>query len=372
MLYFSLIIAFLYVSLITSFIAGWLRLQYFKKNEFSEKKVFLSVIVAARNEEENIENLINDIINQDLNNNFYELIIVNDKSEDKTFSIVKKFSEKYENINLISVNGKDSGKKLALQKGILVSKGDLIVCTDADCRVSYAWLSTISEFYTLYKPKMIVAPVVFYKTEKIFSFNNLQALEFLSLISSGAGAIGLNRAIMSNGANIIFEKQVYQEFNNAFSKEYVSGDDMLFMLKIKKFYPRKILFLKSKKAIVYTSAQKTVKEFINQRIRWTSKSRAYKDFDVIFTSFVVLFINLILFSNLILGFFDIKYFYFFNLILIIKSIPDIIFFILTSNFFDSKKLLILFIPLQIIYFLYIVFIGIVGNFVKFNWKGRKY
>ncbi len=363
-----LIIAFLYILLITSFIVGWTRIPYFKSDKNYKKDIKISIIVATRNEENNIENLIKDIINQDLNSNFYELIIINDFSEDNTTSIIKKYSDKYQNISLL--NSDLSGKKAALQKGISHAKGQLIATTDADCRVGEEWLSTIYSFYKKHKPKMIVAPVAFFQKDKLLSFNNLQALEFLSLIISGAGAIGLHKPIMCNGANLIFEKEVYEQFNDAFSSQYVSGDDMLFMLKIKKRYPKKILFLKSRKAIVYTYAQKTLKGFVNQRIRWTSKSKAYKDFDLIFTSIIILTINLLLFISLIISLFNFQYFSNFLILLLLKSIPDFIFLLVTSNFFNSKKLLILFAPLQILYFIYIVFIGFIGNFAKFKWKGR--
>jgi len=364
----NIIIGFLYVFLITLFIIGWLKIHSFKSNKNFVSDIKISIIVAARNEENNIKNLIEDIINQDLSKDLYELIIINDFSEDDTKHIIEKYSENYHNILLLNSDSK--GKKAALQTGISQAKGQLIATTDADCRIGNEWLSTIYSYYKKYNPKMIVAPVAFFQKDKLLSFNNLQALEFLSLIISGAGAIGLHKPIMCNGANLIFEKKVYEQLNDPFSNKYASGDDMLFMLKIKKLYPKKILFLKSQKAIVYTYAQKTLKSFVNQRIRWTSKSKAYKDFDLIFTSILILTINLLLFINLIISIFNINYFSNFLIILLIKSIPDFIFLLVTSNFFSSKKLLILFVPLQLFYFIYIVIIGFIGNFAKFKWKNR--
>lgn len=367
-LFINIIIGILYFILISSFIIGWLRIPYFKQNKEFVSDIKISIIVAARNEENNIENLIKDIINQDLSNNLYELIIINDFSEDNTASIIKKYSDKHNNISLL--NSDLQGKKASLQKGISQVKGQLIATTDADCRMGKEWLSTIYSFYEKYNPKMIVAPVTYFKKNKLLSFNNLQALEFLSLIISGAGAIGLHKPIMCNAANLIFEKKVYEQLSDPFSDKYVSGDDMLFMLKIKKLYPKKILFLKSQKAIVYTYAQNTLKSFVNQRIRWTSKSKAYKDFDLIFTSILIISMNLLLFINMAVSIFDFNYLSNFLILLMIKSIPDFIFLLVTSKFFSSKKLLILFAPLQLIYYIYIVVIGFIGNFAKFRWKSR--
>ena len=331
--------------------------------------------MAVRNEAKNIANLLDDILGQNYPTFLFEIVLIDDFSEDNTAEIINKYIVSHKNIKLIELQGKVFGKKEALSQGIKISKHNLIITTDADCRFGTEWLKTIVASYLSTRPKMLVAPVIFRPANyKKFSsiFNNLQSLEFLSLISSGAGAIGLERPVMCNGANLIFERAVYQEFNNPFSAHYVSGDDVLFMLKVKRKYPKQIKFIKSYKATAFTEAQPTFRDFVNQRIRWTSKSKVYKDLDLLLTSFTVLTTNLLLFVLLILSFFMPELWQIFLFVFIIKSIPDFILLFLTSKFFRIQKLLIYFLPLQFLYFFYIVFIGIIGNFSQFSWKNRNF
>lgn len=368
----SLIFGVFYFLMIATFIAGWLKIPIFKRDKKIYENDFVSVIVAARNEQKNIANLLDELVNQKLPKKYYEVIIVDDFSEDRTAEIIKKYQDINSNVKYLRQNKGEKGKKSALKKGILQAKGNLIVTTDADCRVGEEWLFEILAFYQKFKPKMIIATVAFYQTKKLLTFNNLQALEFLSLIISGAGACGINRPIMNNGANLAFEKQAFMQLSDPFSEKFASGDDMLFMLKIKKKFPKSIQFLKSEKAIVYTDAQKTLKSFVNQRIRWTSKSKAYKDFDVILVGLIILFVNFLILLNLLLSPFDRGFFIDFLIIFCLKTAIDFLFFAITSKFFHSQKLLWLFVPLQIIYSFYVFGIGIVGFFSKFTWKGRQY
>ena len=81
---------------------------------------------------------------------------------------------------------------------------------------------------------------------------------------------------MCNGANLAYEKKA---FNDAGGFEGIdniaSGDDMLLMHKIQKIYPDRIKYLKSADVVVQTQPQETLKDFMNQRIRWASKADKY-------------------------------------------------------------------------------------------------
>ena len=173
---------------------------------------------------------------------------------------------------------------------------------------------------------------------------------------------------MCNGANLLFEKSLYENCN--IQNKLASGDDVFLMLHAKGLDKKSIQFIKSTAAIVYTKPAKTIKDFFHQRVRWTSKSKAYRDFDIIFTAIFVALANLVLASSFIYSFWDYSFFKISILLFTLKSIADLVLLIPVSKFFCQQGNLWLFIPLQIIYPFYIVFTVIFGLLGNFTWKGR--
>ena len=358
-------ISFLYFVLIFSFTIGWFRIVP-NKEKFIDV-IDVSIIIAAKNEEKNISGILTDIKNQEYSKEKYEVFIIDDNSVDKTYQIVEEFCKENPNFKIYHLK-KSGGKKVALEKGIKLAKAKLIITTDADCRVGTRWLKSISDFYISTKAKMIIAPVVYETGNKIVSFANFQALEFMSLSASTAGAVGINSPIMCNGANLIFEKNMFYEFENPYKAELTSGDDVFLMLNVKKKYPKQIMFLKDTDSVVYTKSSENLKSLINQRIRWASKSLHYKDFYVNSVGIIVLLTNLTLFITFfgaIFQFLDLKFFIFIFIVKIFADLPLLSF---VSKYFSKLKLLVLFLPLQFIYFFYVIIISTFTLFVKYKWK----
>lgn len=175
---------------------------------------------------------------------------------------------------------------------------------------------------------------------------------------------------MCNGANLLFEKELFKKSN--LQNQYASGDDMFLMLQAKQKDKKSIHFIKSTDAIVYTNPSFSLKSFLNQRLRWASKSKAYRDFDIVFTAIAVFLINLSLIAALAFSAFNKLYLKIFILLFIIKSIADLLLLIPTCRFFKQQKILWLFLPLQIIYPFYILISAVGGWFGNFGWKGRKF
>ena len=288
----SLIIT-LYCVLILKYYNAWNKNIYFKsENKINNKEISISVIIVARNEEENISLCLNNIINQNYDKNLFDIIVVNDNSTDNTVDEISKLLTKG-NIKLINLPETEKGKKAGIELAIKSSNSKLIITTDADCIVPQNWLNEIAVFYNIDEPKMIIAPVVLSYKNNIFE--KFQALEFYSLIGTTASTAFLNAPIMCNGANLIYERSVFNElggFDN--NKNIFSGDDVFFMFKLNEHYPNSIKFLNSINATVKTNACDNISDFINQRIRWASKTKYYNNFNIFYTGFIVLFINIIL------------------------------------------------------------------------------
>jgi cellulose synthase/poly-beta-1,6-N-acetylglucosamine synthase-like glycosyltransferase len=364
----SFIFLVLYIVRISRYLAGWKRIPEFKPGNFIHR-ISISIIVPFRNEEKNIEGLLKDLAGQNYPDDLYEIILVNDHSEDSTNQIIKPFCSNYNNFRLIHLQENLYGKKEALEAGIRNATGELIVTTDADCRTGNKWLSIIADYYFgSDKPAMITGLVDIMSEDT--PHKKFQALDLLSLVGSGAGAAGLEDPIFCSGANLIYKKEIFNRYADPLNKKVVSGDDTLFMLKIKKDQKQKIRTLKSKEAIVYTKPQLTFGEFIRQRIRWTSKARYYGDFSIIYTSIIVLALNVSILGSIILIFTN-KYYLLYPFLLIGKTITDVIFMNSILKFFNKKRLLNYLILYQFFYPLYISITGIFGHIASYSWKNRK-
>ena len=122
----------------------------------SETLPNVSVVVAARNEESHIPSLIKDLVSQEYPLDKLEVIIVNDRSTDGTAAILDDASDNYAFIKIITIDqvSKDmTPKKNALTKGIEAAFGEIIVLTDADCRVGKLWVSSMA--YSVMSKKSI-------------------------------------------------------------------------------------------------------------------------------------------------------------------------------------------------------------------------
>ncbi len=359
-----------YFILIFSFFVGWIGAKNFLPT-VPEEFPFVSVVVAVRNEENVLHNLLSGLFLQDYPPGSFEIIIVDDHSEDQSYQITESFRlQKDQRIKIMRLKDEKTGKKQALHAGIQEARGELIMITDADCWIPKGWITTFISFYLQKnKPKMILGLVDLKITKDLFGF--LQNLEFLSLIGSGSGAASIGRPIFCNGANLMIEREAYFELTNPLNEKVISGDDTFLMHNLKKRYPAQIKFLKSLSALVFTNATGSFSEFINQRRRWASKSTHYADFDIILTEMVVSFTNIILFIWMIYTLFSPSQIFLY--LFIIKLIIDWLLIAPVLAYFGKNKLHFLVPVLSVIYPVYYSWVVLITTFSKgFKWKGRRY
>lgn len=358
-----------YLILISVFYFAWIRLKEFITDN-SQPATFISIIIPARNEGKNISNILNDLALQTYPSHLFEVLVINDHSDDNTYEIAKKSSTLSSNVQVFNMPTHIQGKKLALQFAYKNSKGKLIITLDADCHVLNKWLQTIEVFFRQKNPKLIICPLLYYRENNVFQY--MQSLESLSLVASGAGAAASGKPILCNGANLAFEKQVLTFYKNYIKNDVASGDDIFLLSAVKKYWPNSIYFLKSRDAAAYTKAESTLQEFLQQRKRWASKSKKYSDTDIILVSLVVFSFNMIIAAIFVWSIVHPIFFLLFFALLILKSIAD--WFLLNSFalFFNKKNMLKYFLQTQLIYPFYIVFMAIYGNVGKFEWKKRIY
>ncbi len=366
------VLLILYILLLVYYRKGWKAIQLFRPQVSEVKSLFISVIVPARNEALRIPRLLDSLKSQGYPAALFEVIVVDDFSADQTAGIVTDYP--MQNLFLLSLQDFvdtpiNSYKKKALEQGIARAKGTLIVTTDADCFVPATWLQYIAACYHQYQPQMIVMPVWM---EHISSLELFQSLDFMTMQGITGASLQLNAHSMCNGANLAYCKTAFNEVGGFAGIDHLaSGDDMLLMQKISDRYPGKISYLKAAEVIVRTPAMHTLNTFINQRVRWASKSRSYPDFRITIVLALVYALNLSLcfypftFLN---GGGNIK---FWLLALVAKTVVELYFLIPVARFFNKEKDLYFFPLFEPFHIMYIVTAGWLGLSGSYKWKGRK-
>lgn len=381
-----------YAALIIYYRQCWLQIPVynsaFKKDKltvsFAGYKPFtkITVIIPARNEEQNIGLCLQALTEQTYPKDLFEIIVVDDHSTDQTALVVQSFHK--HNIQCISLNNYLSGtinayKKKAIEVAIAQSEGDLIVTTDADCTMGKNWLLTIANFYEMYNPAFIAAPVVITGSNFLGIF---QSLDFMTLQGITGAAVYKKIHSMCNGANLAYEKKAFNEVGGFKGiDDIASGDDMLLMHKIYERYPDRVLFLKSRETIVTTQAMNTWTDFFNQRIRWASKADKYNDKRILAVLILVYFFNLMLLLLPVLAVLSNTTFLFFSyhlsitkywlILLVLKTITELFFLFPVAGFFNKKNMLWWFPIAEPFHILYTVIAGWLGKFGSYQWKERK-
>lgn len=367
----SALITGIYLFLMLMYAIGWKFLDLTEARTINND-IFVSIIVPFRNEQSNLELILKSLHQQNYPKNMFEVILVNDHSTDLSLQIAENLSKNFKetNIYLINLAENEGSKKVAVNKGIKSSKGPLIVTTDADCQMHKNWLISIVSFYKKTKFDFISAPVAMKGTNSFFSA--FQQIEFAGLVGSGAGSIFFRKPLMCNGANIAFERKLYETINlNDLKMHYASGEDVFLMSAAKKGNDVRYSFVKNKDCIVYTPVNKSFKEFINQRRRWVSKSIAYQDCWIIANSIIVFLMNASILTLAIGSIFCIELLPALAIAFISKSIADALLLFQVLSFFGQKNLIWWYPLAQILNSIYVPLIAIYGNLGKFHWKGRR-
>lgn len=376
----SIIVAIAYGILMILYIIGW-HWQREKKscNGFKSSTTFVSIIIPARNEQDNIGALLHSIMANHYPKHLYEIVVIDDFSDDNTAAFANEIL-KNEQGRVLSISAYlsaeeriNSYKKKALEIAISEAKGELIITTDADCIVPKNWISMLVNCYEN-GAKFIAAPVKLIKQEK--SINEIlyqfQSLDFMTMQGITAASAALHLGNMCNGANLAFDKKTFYEVGGYKGIDAIaSGDDMLLMHKFDKYNPKSIYYLKSTEAIVSTACQPTWSDFLNQRIRWSSKADKYQDKKMTGILALVYFFNLNFLVLLVLSFFIAGYGKLLLILFLGKMTMELLFLIPVALFYKKIPSLFIFPLLQPLHIGYIIFAGFLGKFGSYSWKGRR-
>lgn len=361
------LILLLYLLFIT-----WLIFSKPKSVEKGSEKLTVSIVIAYRNEEHNLDRLLSNLKQQEFPLENLELILVNDHSSDDSFNLANTLSVDFP-FSFTNISLKENkGKKAAISKAIESAKNDIVLCTDADCWMSPNWVSEMTDTFESDKTQMTLGPVKL-NAENGTWFQQIQAFEFSSLMAVTSFTANRNRAIISNGANYAFRRKAFLESDKFEGNEKVAtGDDVFLLHAFKdKFGKEAILFVNEVGALVETTSNKDVIPFMNQRIRWASKSKNYKDYDTLKFGILITAVNLVVLAVFIGFLIRFNSFTFFFGVFCFKWILDLMLIQKLPHWLRTNSIVKWSFLLSIVYPFYSVGIALVSLFYRPDWKGRK-
>jgi cellulose synthase/poly-beta-1,6-N-acetylglucosamine synthase-like glycosyltransferase len=340
-------------------------LDDFKNLNGEENSIFkflqFSIIIAAKNEESNISRLITALTNLNYPQANFEVIIVNDSSNDDTFHLAKKLTGGLENFTVISaINKKYEGKRGALAYGISLAKHPIIAITDADCVPEINWLLCLSsKFNAGCDFTFGIAP--FYQNNKLVNKVSCYENFMNSLLAISAANFGLPYS--ASARNFGFKKDAFEKMDGyKYTTETISGDDDLLLREaVKKGL--KVCTLTSPGSYVYSETKRTFNEYFSQRARHTQTSFHYPFKQKLFLAFWHVMNLVLVFSPAFIFISKI-----FILPFLIKIIFDTATAVIYQNKFGYRFLIFEVIYLQFIYEIFLIVHFIKAKFGKIEWK----
>jgi len=365
-------ITLLYLALIGSFVIGFDKIKISPLDETKAETTF-TIVIPFKNEAENLNDLLQSIISLNYPGSLFEVILVNDDSNDSSTEIISDFMTKSKlDISLIqNIRITNSPKKDAITSAISKAKHSWILTTDADCVVPKYWLDSFDSFIKINESNFIAGPVTYHKIDTFLK--RFQTLDFLSLIGATIGGFGIQKPFLANGANLAYKKDIFITLNGFEGNTNIaSGDDIFLLEKALKHYPSKVHYLKSKLAMVLTKPQTNFKNLISQRIRWAAKTSSYNNLIGKTTGLLVLLMNASLICYLFLAITGLVNFKLLGYIFIIKFSIDFFLIYKTARFFNQPEVLASYWLSSLIYPFFSAYIGIISAFKGYKWKGNYY
>ena len=350
-----------YFSLLIAVYVGLSRLRY----RGMSTDLSVSIVIAARNEEDSIDSCLSSLTRLDFPEDRYEVVIVDDHSQDRTPEKISAFCRDRKNWRYILLQEKSlelRGKKNALLHGINVARNDLIFTTDADCIVPEGWLRSMTRYF-MPNVSMVLgySPL---KKGKGFLYRVLQFDNLFSAIASAA-PVKLGYPFTSVGRNLAYRKQAYEDAGGFLAlKKFRSGDDVHLTERFRYLNTGKIEFCADPNTFVETGLLERKRDVIQQQIRKNSKTLKTSGSSVALSLVIFLYYVMLVLLPIILP----KAVSIWVITIVIKFILEFIDLQKAARIFGQKDI-IPFIPImQIIYPLHIITFSLIGIFQLYRWK----
>ena len=354
-----------YCLYVVLFITGLYRLKKTSRKSSLSHYPRVSVVIAARNESKNLNSLLEDLVAQDYPKNKLEIIAADDRSTDGTWKIIVSFINEYLNFKGVQITKKSNKmtpKKHALSEALSIARGSIILSTDGDCRVPKTWVSSmVREF------ENNVGVVAGFSSVVAESrlFHLFQRVDFLSLMSANAGALGMGFTWAGSGQNLAYQKSCFNQAGGFLPVAHeISGDDIYLIQSISRTAGGS--FNADLGGAVTTLPVDSLLQFINQRIRWASNSPKQYQSKIWFLMFLlsVYILNVSLLLHIVLGFFTFTFF----LMWVLKVVLDGITIHFGGWISKTPVSFPVFLLWSLVQVIYIPIMGLLGVSGRFSWK----
>lgn len=325
----------------------------------------VTIIVAARNEEENILRCLESLDKLVYPKGKLEVILINDNSTDSTLDKIEKFISGKPLFKCITTKkniGNLKGKTNALANGLELATGEIILTTDADCSVSPTWALSLASFY-----QKDVAMVCGYTSQESYNaFSGMQSLDFLYLLTVAGGAINFNIPLSCIGNNMSYRKSVYNEVGGYENIPFSVTEDFKLLKTIFNLKKYKIIYPLESEAHVVSKPCQKLKQLYWQRKRW-----GIGGLDSDFAGFFVMAVGFITQICILLTPFIFS-FTVLNL-LFFKLAIDFLFLYPSLKKLNLTKTYKYFFAFQLYFIVYVIALPLTVLLSrKVIWKGRKY
>jgi len=341
-------------------------LQAVFKGRIRDPHLPLTIILCARNEENNIEPCLSSILQQDYPSSCIELIFIDDASSDNTAVIAETLLRASGLRYSLIRNSQQQGKKKSLQANIPLASHELIITRDADTWTeSKEWLKTLADYYTESGQALVIAPIAIADDGSLLAGLQSTENQILRIISMGSTFLGF--PFLNSGANFAFSKTAFN-LCEGYTRHLLieSGEDVFFLQDARRHPELKIGFLKSPKALVYTQPQTQLKSLLEQRVRWASKIVRRPSAPALLLGLLNLSVNAaFLYALLQVLVYSDHTFYIF---LFIKLTIDLLLLFLGPGIFEKRKRTASLVILALLYPFYSLAVGISSLFMKPRWK----
>jgi cellulose synthase/poly-beta-1,6-N-acetylglucosamine synthase-like glycosyltransferase len=227
----------------------------------------VSVVVAARNEEENIERCLRSILQVDYPVDKLEVVVADDGSTDRTPEIISKIKQEHNNLKVIRIESRINnlkGKANALAQAIAQTNGEFIFLTDADCEVPRTWIKGMLRHFD--EKTGVASGVTIIETGKIFY--GMQSLDWAFLLSVAAAVGRLFKPVACIGNNMAFRKEAYIECGGYQNLKFSITEDFALFKAITENGKWGYAFPVDLETLVISKPVKTLKELYHQKKRW--------------------------------------------------------------------------------------------------------
>lgn len=330
-------------------------------------KITATLIISLRNEAENISRLelaIKSIAYPNL-----EIILVDDHSEDGTYKKLQESFAGFEQVKILSNPG--IGKKAAVNYAISISKGEIILTSDADCFWESTWVGRMLQNFEDPKIRLVAGPILTTQGKGLLS--GFQLIEWASILMVTNFGFSIHKPITCSAANLAYRRSAFEEVGGFQGNEKnPSGDDEFLLKKIiGRFGATSVMYRPYKEYLVFTEPEESWSALISQKIRWAGKWNRHASFIHMAFSLIPFVFQVVWLSSFLLLFEGKSGIFTFSLLWSFKILAESLAFRRILRSLDNPFRLFDAVKTSFIHPFYVVGIGMGILRGKYAWKGRE-